>query len=156
MSNYVESSSTNLAWAMPLMRTGKFPLDRSDLFSSYTDAVKYAAGNTDDPDSRGLCGTSYVGQIIVVFENDIITCYVIDANRGLQSIGSGSVSSGSVGPATTSSLGTIIVGDNLAITEEGVLSVLTANEAEEDNTRPITAAAVQTELGNISVLLETI
>lgn len=89
MSNYTETSSTNLAWAMPLMRTGKFPLDRSDLFSSYADAVKYAAGNTDDPDSRGLCGTSYVGQTITVFENDVITCYVINAERGLQEIGSG-------------------------------------------------------------------
>lgn len=156
MSNYVEASSTNLAWAMPLMRTGKFPLDRSDLFSSYADAVKYAAGNTDDPDSRGLCGTSYIGQIITVFENDVITCYVINAERGLQPIGSGSVAGESIGPATTSSLGTVIVGDNLTITEEGVLSVLTANEAEADNTRPITAAAVQTELGNISILLETI
>lgn len=31
-----------------------------------------------------------------------------------------------------------------------------ANSPEEDNTRPITAAAVYTEIGNINALLETI
>lgn len=31
-----------------------------------------------------------------------------------------------------------------------------ANSAEEDNTRPITAAAVYTEIGNINALLATI
>lgn len=59
-------------------------------------------------------------------------------------------------PATRSTLGGIIVGENLLITEEGVLSVDTANDAEQDNTRPITAAAVYTEIGNIDVLLSTI
>ena len=59
-------------------------------------------------------------------------------------------------PATTSRLGGIIVGDNLLITEEGRLSVDTANDAEGDNTRPITSAAVYTEIGNINVLLAAI
>lgn len=34
--------------------------------------------------------------------------------------------------------------------------VAPANHAEEDNTRPITAAAVYTEIGNINALLATI
>lgn len=59
-------------------------------------------------------------------------------------------------PATRSTLGGIIVGENLDITPEGVLSVPVASEPEEDNTRPITAAAVYTEIGNISALLATI
>lgn len=59
-------------------------------------------------------------------------------------------------PATTTTLGGIIVGNDLQITEEGVLSVDKATSVEEDNTRPITAAAVYTEVGNINVLLETI
>lgn len=59
-------------------------------------------------------------------------------------------------PATTGTLGGVIVGDNLLVTEEGVLSVDVANDAEEDNTRPITAAAVYTEIGNINALLATI
>lgn len=63
---------------------------------------------------------------------------------------------GKVEPATTEKLGGIIVGDNLTITEEGRLSVDTATEPEADNTRPITAAAVQASIGNIEVLLQTI
>lgn len=45
---------------------------------------------------------------------------------------------------------TLTYGDN------GVLRVNTANTAEQDNTRPITSAAVHTQLGNIEVLLKTI
>ncbi len=48
------------------------------------------------------------------------------------------------------------VGDNLTIDDEGRLSVDTADTAEQDNTRPITSAAVHTVVGNIEVLLETI
>lgn len=58
--------------------------------------------------------------------------------------------------ATEDSLGAVIVGDNLSITQAGRLSVLTAPDAEEDNTRPITSAAVYTEIGNINALLATI
>lgn len=59
-------------------------------------------------------------------------------------------------PATTTSLGGIIVGDDLQITQTGVLSVTKANQVEQDNTHPITAAAVYTEVGNINALLQTI
>lgn len=59
-------------------------------------------------------------------------------------------------PATTQELGGIIVGDDLSVTEEGRLSVLKANSVEGDNTRPITAAAVYREVGNINALLQTI
>jgi len=59
-------------------------------------------------------------------------------------------------PATTTTLGGIIVGSDLLITEEGVLSVDKATAVEQDNTKPITAAAVYTEVGNIDALLQTI
>ena len=88
MANYIENSTSKMDWAKPFQRTGKFPLDRSDLFSSYADAVKYAAGNKEDPDSRGLCGTSYVGQVIAVYENDTVTVYKIESNRTLKEVGS--------------------------------------------------------------------
>lgn len=51
------------------------------------------------------------------------------------------------------------VGDVLMkVTEadDGVGWVTPASNAEEDNTRPITAAAVYTEIGNINALLATI
>lgn len=59
-------------------------------------------------------------------------------------------------PATRDKLGGVIVGEDLNITEEGILSVDKANSVEGDNTRPITAAAVYTEIGNINALLATI
>ena len=46
-------------------------------------------------------------------------------------------------------------GDNISI-NDGVISVITTNEAEEDNTQPITSAGVHTQIGNINVLLGTI
>ena len=81
--------NSKLDWALPFQRTGDFPLDRSTMFSSYADAVKYAAGDMTDPDERGLCGTSYIGQIITVFENDVVTSYEINADRTLKELGSG-------------------------------------------------------------------
>lgn len=59
-------------------------------------------------------------------------------------------------PATKYSLGGIIVGEDLAVTSTGLLSVVKANQVEQDNTHPITAAAVFTEVGNIEALLQTI
>ena len=58
-----------------------------------------------------------------------------------------------VNPATTDKLGVVKIGDNLKITNDGVLSVDTADAVEQDNTKPVTSAAVHTEIGNIEVLL---
>lgn len=66
------------------------------------------------------------------------------------------VTDGVTTPATAEKLGLVKIGGGLAITADGTLSVDTADRAEEDNTRPITSAAVYTELGNINALLATI
>ena len=81
-----------------------------------------------------------------------------DQPRKLRRIsqGGGGGSSYVLQPATTDSLGGIIVGEDLQITPEGVLSVIKANSMEADNTHPITAAAVYVEVGNINALLHTI
>lgn len=55
--------------------------------------------------------------------------------------------------ATREQAGVIRVGDNLEITPEGVLSVMTTDRAEAGDTRPITSAGVYTQLGNIEILL---
>lgn len=65
-------------------------------------------------------------------------------------------SGGASGVASPTRLGVVRVGENLLIDKDGVLSVDTANVVEEDNTRPVTSAAVQTTVGNINALLETI
>nr|DAL39409.1 MAG TPA_asm: hypothetical protein [Caudoviricetes sp.] len=59
-------------------------------------------------------------------------------------------------PATAERLGGVKVGVWLNVAEDGTLSVDTADRAEEDNTKPITSAAVYTEIGNINALLATI
>ena len=48
------------------------------------------------------------------------------------------------------------LGHALIWDKQGRLAVQVADKAEADNTLPITAAAVYTELGNIEVLLSTI
>ena len=126
MANYVENFASKLDFAMPFQRTGKFPLDRTDLFSSYADAVKYAAGDTADPDSRALCGTSYVGQVITVFENDVVTVYKIGANRQLESIGGAYT----LPKESATELGGIKVGAGLNISEEGTLSATGGGTAD--------------------------
>lgn len=46
--------------------------------------------------------------------------------------------------------------ETLSLSEDGVLSVNTANDVEQDNTLPVTSAAVFAEVGNINALLGTI
>lgn len=50
---------------------------------------------------------------------------------------------------------TYVAGDNIRI-NGGIISVVTTNEAEKDNTRPITSAGVYATIGNIEALLKTI
>lgn len=79
---YVDLNN-KLDWALSFQRTGKFPLDRSSMFSSYADALDYA--KQDGTDDRGLGGTSYIGQIITVYgpgqdgSTEEVAAYVITA-----------------------------------------------------------------------------
>ena len=47
-------------------------------------------------------------------------------------------------------------GNALELTEDGVLNVRTTDEAEVDNTLPITSSGVHTIVGNIGAILDTI
>jgi hypothetical protein len=58
--------------------------------------------------------------------------------------------------ATESALGGIKVGENLKIDENGTLSVDTAKDVEQDNTKPVTSAAVYVQLGNVEALLSAL
>ena len=48
------------------------------------------------------------------------------------------------------------LGDGLEVDENGVLSVDTINDAEQDNTKPNTSAGVNLVVGNINALLAII
>ena len=52
--------------------------------------------------------------------------------------------------------GSVEIDNHTLITRNGVMMVNTADEPEQDNTLPITSAAVHTVVGNIEVLLSTI
>lgn len=89
----------------------------------------------------------------------------------------GSIVAGTLPVATSERLGGVKIGENLTITEDGtlsarggvafetdetlsldngVLSVNRAQDVEQDNTLPITSAAVYATVGNINALLGTI
>lgn len=84
MANYNEIYKSQMDWQNVFVRTGNFPLDRSSIFGSYEDAMKYAQG--DGSDSRGLGKTSYVGQIIAVYENDVVDIYQITEGKTLRKV----------------------------------------------------------------------
>ena len=81
------TATTKLDWAFPFQRTGAFPLDRSSVFSSLEDARLYASKGND---SRGLSGSSYVGQPISVYDEQTsqVTLYIINKDRTLKEVGS--------------------------------------------------------------------
>ena len=88
-----DSKFSFLGFPMGFKRDLAFALDRSSIFYSYEDAVKYAKGDAADPDSRNLCTTSYIGQIISVLtvSGDAVTkaeIYKIDKDRTLASLDS--------------------------------------------------------------------
>ena len=68
---------------------------------------------------------------------------------------SNAVQNKAITAALTDKQNKLIAGDNVEITED-VISVITTNEADEDNTKPITSAGVNKIVGNIDALLETI
>lgn len=49
--------------------------------------------------------------------------------------------------------GSLSIGNGLKWAADGKLSVDTADKVEQDNTKPVTSAAVHTEIGNIEALL---
>lgn len=88
MANYVDSNFNFLGFPMGFQRDLGFALDRSEIFDSYEDAVKYATGTLVDAekDKRKLAPTSYVGQKISVVTADSVAVYVIDTDRTLRRI----------------------------------------------------------------------
>ena len=88
MSSFIDNF-TSTDWLKQMKRADAFPLDKSCIFSSLDDAKKYAKQDANDLDSRKLAMTSYIGQILAIYENDNVSCYIIDENRNLAPIGEG-------------------------------------------------------------------
>lgn len=77
------SSMTSLG--VVYKRLNPNPLDASTIFWSLADATAYAKG--DGSDERKLGATSYVGQIITVYEKGAVNVYKIEEDRSLASVG---------------------------------------------------------------------
>ena len=111
----------------------------------------------DGVDGVGIAGiekTATIGNV------DVYTITMTDGSSYTFTVTNGSGGSGGgsadVPVASEAVAGIVRVGENLKISADGVLSVDTATSVEEDNTRPVTSAAVQTTVGNIEILLKTI
>lgn len=76
-----------------------------------------------------------------------LNAYIADVNITVIEGGGGDIPDNVI---TTDMLGANLVYSN------GKVNVVTANEPEQDNTKPITAAAVYDTIGNINALLSTI
>lgn len=142
-------------------------IDKADIDISETEGLVYDIGDIVGATeyNSGVKVSETVTQKIVRINNGVVSVEYKTGGTSTTS-GSGSTSSGgesstvgnsSVLPtATKSTLGGIIVGSNLAITENGTLSVSTTSQMEQDNTLPITSAGVYATVGNIEALLKTI
>lgn len=89
MSEYISdvvNQPSGMDWAVSFNRKSRAPLDRSSIFDNIEDAKKYAKGDTSDPDKRGLCTTSYIGQVLSVKETNGIGIYYILNDRSLQKL----------------------------------------------------------------------
>ena len=110
----------------------------------------------DGVDGVGISGIEKTATIDNV---DEYTITMTDGSSYTFTVTNGSGGSGGgadVPIASETVAGVVRVGENLKISADGVLSVDTATAVEEDNTRPVTSAAVQTTVGNIEILLKTI
>ena len=111
----------------------------------------------DGKDGVGIAGIEKTATIDNV---DVYTITMTDGSSYTFTVtngsGGGGGGSADVPIASETVAGIVRVGENLKISADGVLSVDTATAVEEDNTRPVTSAAVQTTVGNIEILLKTI
>ena len=108
----------------------------------------------DVMDGVGIAGIEKTASVGLT---DVYTIALTDGSSYEFTVTNGSGGgSGDVPIASETVAGIVRVGENLRISADGTLSVDTAAAVEQDNTRPITAAAVFTEVGNINALLETI
>ena len=123
--------------------TSAFPLDARCYFESFEDAKAAAA-------TAGPAGSTetvyYHGQKLLVVANGFATWYTIQPDNSLVAEGTGS----------GTAVGDIKIGNGLKRTPDGTIEIDTATEVEIDNSKPITSAAVATQLGNIEELLKTI
>lgn len=127
-----------LNFSVSLKPTGAFPINANQYFESLAEAQ--AAAKTAE--EVGSTNTVYhYGMKLLVAQNGVDTWYTILRDGTLLPEGAGGVD--------------FEIGDTLSLVD-GILNVKTTDDVSEDNTLPITSAAVHTTVGNIELLLKTI
>lgn len=72
---YNEVVDKQILWKAPFKRDDAFPLDRSSVFTSYDEMEEYAKSTKENPHSKGV---PYVGQVVVVSDNNGVKIYSIE------------------------------------------------------------------------------
>lgn len=122
--------------------TTGFILDARQYFESYDAAVE-AAKSAKEVGSKET--VYHYGMQLLVDDGSTVKWYIITRSNTLEPFPSGSSGGGT----------TFEPGNTMKLVD-GVLDVKTTDDAEADNTLPITSSAVHTIVGNIEVLLNTI
>ena len=134
-----------------LMQQDDLSVDVNDVDDPYD--VGDLVGATDNITNISI--TVPVKKKIVTIKNGIVTIDIKTETGKPSSSASGGSSGGNGGSSGGGGIN-FTTDETLTLSEEGVLSVNTADVVEADNTLPVTSAAVQLTVGNIDVLLQTI
>lgn len=118
--------------------TSAFPLDARCYFNSLA-LAKAAAATAEEVGSTNT--QYYYGMRLLVDDGVTDKWYIIQRDRTLKEEIDGVA---------------FTTDETLVLGKDGVLRVNTTNDAERNNTLPITSAGVYTQLGNIGALLKTI
>lgn len=131
-------SKNLLVWVKAMSRGQALPLDASEIYATLDEAEVYAATSA----------IAYPGQTIKVKMDDgKYHSYILQPSTSGYKLEE--ISAGSSGGVNFDVDGTLKL-------ENGILSVNTTNDIEQDNTLPITSAGVYDIVGNIETLLKTI
>lgn len=150
-------SYSNQKWFFPL--TQEQTLELSSGQNEYQVQVQFQNGETvgTKPQNifiqksvlRGTFGAELTTMEPSGFiELNQLNAYIADVNIEV-------IEGGGGGDVPDNVITTDMLGANL-VYSNGKVNVVTANEPEQDNTKPITAAAVYDTIGNINALLSTI
>lgn len=127
-------SKNLLMWVKAMSRGQALPLDASEVYESFTDAEAYAKS-----------ATAYAGQTIKVkLDDGKYHSYILQPSESgyiMEEIQSGSPG------------GVDLETDNTLSLKNGVLSVNTTNDIEQDNALPVTSAGVYDAIDNIEAVL---
>lgn len=126
---------------IPFYLIGRIAVNDVVIYTMFADGTGIIL-HREDGTGRGGSGIS------ATIENNILKLIADDTGSGGGNTGGNTGGGGSAA--------SFPIDDTLKRSADGVLSVNTADAVEQDNTRPVTSAAVHTVVGNIETLMKLI